>query len=125
MATKFGKLMSRAAKKGSKKVRKNTKKLSKQLFGKNGLVLSHTYDSTVSLFKKGKESKPLYSVTRSGEIKVSVFKVVVISLCVISSVVLLALAIKAIIDHCSPKKKDDDEDYCIREYPEYEEELPF
>lgn len=110
MAKKASKLLKKAIKKDIKIAKKGSKRLSKQLFGKNGLTLSHSFENTVTFFTGGNESKPLYTVSRNGSYQVSVLKLIIVALAVISGAVLLGLAIKAIIDRAAPKKNDEYDD---------------
>ena len=116
----FSEKITRFFKKGAKKTRKNTKKLSKQLYGKKGLSMRHTYAEEISFFGNGKEGKPYLTLSKSGSYRISVFKLAVIILCLLSSAVLLALVIKAIADHAKSKK----DEYDIYDYVD-EDELPF
>ena len=124
MTKSFGKIMKNTLKKGSKKAKKGASQLSEQLFGKKRLMLKHTYDSTVSLYRKDNAAKPLYSVTAKGEYKSPLLRFMIITLCTLAGVILLGFAIKAIKDKRRRKKEAAlyDFDY---EYFDPDEDLPF
>ncbi|MBQ8552266.1 MAG: hypothetical protein IJ428_05585 [Clostridia bacterium] len=121
----MAKSIKKLEKKAEKKLRKGSKKLSKQLYGKKSLTLKHTYDSTVSIFGSVKEKHPLFTITASGEYKISVFKLIVIAMCIISTAALIVLLVKSISDYCREKRERElwDEDY--EEYFGDGDELPF
>ncbi len=125
MEKSFGKLMKKTFKKGSKKVKKGASQLSEQLFGEKGLMLKHTYDNTVSLYKKDNAAKPLYTVTARGECKAPVLKLIIVTVCILTGIILLGVAIKAIKDRCKHTKEDVYFDRFDYGYIDPDEDLPF
>ncbi len=121
----MAKAIRKLEKKAEKKLVKGSKKLSKQLYGKKSLTLKHSFDSTLSIFGSVKEKKPLLTVTVGGEYKISVFKLIVILMCIVSTAALVVLLVKSISDYCREKRERElwDEDYS--EYYTDDEELPF
>ena len=102
-------------------VRKTEYKNKKDRPGTSGPMLKHSYNNTLSVFRTEKEKTPLYSVTSSGEYKISVLKLILILIGIVS---FLALAIGAakkirICRHKRIAKK------AIEEYTGYENDLPF
>lgn len=112
-------------KRAEKKLIKGSKKLSKQLYGKKSLTLKHSYDGSFSIFGSAKEKKPLITVTASGEYKISVFKLIVILMCIMSTAALVVLLIRSISEYCHKKRERElwDDDYS--EYCMDDEALPF
>ncbi|MBQ8510216.1 MAG: hypothetical protein IJ493_09955 [Clostridia bacterium] len=111
------------AKKYAKHFAKDMKKLSKQLYSEKGLMLKRTYDITTSVYGHGKEKKPYVTINAKADYKISVVKLIVILMCVFSTLALVALCVKGVVDHCRPKKR-------VRDYDsdfdwEDEEEIPF
>ncbi len=125
MAKSFGNLMKNTLGKGSKKAKKGASRLSESLFGKKQLVLKHTYDNTLSLYKKDNAAKPIYTVTARGECKAPLLKLILWAVCLLAGVILLGLAIKAIKDNRKRKKKAYRCDCYDYEYFDPDEELPF
>lgn len=115
--------MAKSLNKGTKKAKKGAKKLNKQVFGKKGPMMTHSFESVTSFYKNGKEKDPVYSVARSGEYKISLFKLILIVLCVAAAIAALVAVIKAVVDKYVPKKAVEDEGY---EYLDLDDdELPF
>lgn len=115
--------MAKSLKKGTKKARKEAKRLNSQVFGKKGPMITHSFESVTSFYKNGKEKNPVYSFTNSGEYKISLFKLILIVLCVVAAIAALVAVIKAVVDKYVPKKAVEDEDY---EYLDLDDdELPF
>lgn len=121
MAKTLGKLM----KKGSKKAKKGATHLSEQLFGEKRLMLKHTYNDTVSLYKKDNAAKPLYTVTARGEYKAPLLKLVIIMVCFLAGMILLGVIIKTIKDKRKRKKEARRCDCYDYEYFDPDEDLPF
>lgn len=121
--TNLIKKLKKLCKKNVKKTRKNTKKLSKQLYGKKGLTMGHSFVSEVSFFGNGKDGKPYLTLSRSGSYKISVFKLAVIILSVVSTAVLVGLLIKAVSDRA---KAEEEAENGLTYYGDEDiEELPF
>lgn len=124
MSKPFGKLINKTFKKGAKKAKKGASQLSEHLFGEKRLMLKHTYDSTVSIYKKDNAAKPLYTVTAKGEYKSPLLKFIIVTACIIAGIILVGAAIKAIKNKRRRKKEAAlyDFDY---EYFDPDEDLPF
>ena len=92
------------SKKYAKQLAKDMKKLSKQLYSDKGLMLKKTYDVTTSVYGHGKESKPYITVNAKADYKISIVKLIVILMCIASTLTLIALCIRGLFEHCRPKK---------------------
>lgn len=108
-------------KKDAKKAKKNAKKLSKQMFSEKGLMLKRTFEKTTAIYTGGKENKPIITFTTQGDYKMSVVKLAVILMCVLSSAALIVLLAKAIVDHAKASR----EEAAFEEYNLTDDELPF
>ncbi len=107
-----------------KQVRKDVKKMSKQLFSKKGLTLKQTYDISTSFYANKKENKPYVTITAHGDYKISVLKLIVILMCILSSVMVIVLCIRGLFERIKSKKRyyfDEDEYY----YSKQDDDLPF
>lgn len=115
--------MAKGIKKGTKRASKEAKRLNKRIFGKKGPTMTHSFESVTSFYENGKEKNPIYSVSRSGEYKISLFKLILTVVCVIAAIAALAAVIKAVVDRYALRKALEDEDY---EYLDLDDdELPF
>lgn len=64
--------------KNLKQVRKNIKRIGDRLNSERGLMIRSSVDMTTSVYSHGKESKPLFTVSRKGDYKISVLKLALI-----------------------------------------------
>ena len=87
-----------------KVIKKDMRRLSKQLNSEKGLTLKNTFDVTASLYSRGKESKPYVSVNAKGDYRISVFKLIVILTFVFSTLLLISLCLKNIAGRCHTAK---------------------
>ena len=105
-----------------KRIRKDMKKLSKQLYSPKGLTLKQTFDFTTSFYGRKKEKKPYLTFSARGDFKISVAKLVVISVCTVTSILLLVLLFKSLFESLKERRRR-------RELEEYydldDEEVPF
>ena len=114
--------MAKNINKRENKLRRDTKRLSKQLCGKKSLTLKHSYDNTFSIFRTAKESHPLITVTASGEYKISAFKLLLILLCTVCALAVTVMIAKRI--RIRRRARMDMAEF--EEYADYQdEELPF
>ncbi len=114
--------MAKNIKKSENKLRRGTKRLSKQLCGKKSLTLKHSYDNSFSVFRTAKESHPLITVTASGEYKISVFKLLLILFGTVSALAIMLMIAKRIRNRRRARMDMAE----FEEYADYEdEELPF
>ena len=108
----------------SKKIKKNTKKLEKRAFGKKSLTLKQNFSVTTSFYSHGKDSKPYVTLSANGDYRISVAKLILIALGIITAFSLLALALKSLSDFLRRKKtKKTDEDELF--YMPDEDGIPF
>lgn len=113
--------MAKSANKSENKLRRGTKRLSKQLCGKKSLALKHSYDNTFSVFRNAKENHPLITVTASGEYKISVFKLILIIFGTVSALAVILMIAKRIRKRRTRANMPE-----FEEYADYQdEELPF
>ena len=108
----------------AKSLKKNTKKISNELFSDKGLTLKQTFKSTTSLYTGANENKPLISLTSRGDYKISVLKLVIILLCAVSCAALVVLLINKAIDRCRTKKHQETDIFFDEPYDD-EDEIPF
>ena len=103
---------------------KNLHRSQKKLYGKNGLTVRHSYTNSVSVYRNNNEKHPLITLSADGEYKISVFKLILIILGILSTAALLLLFVKA-RRKCRRKKPlcylREDEFYG---YPE-DDDMPF
>ncbi|MCI8388131.1 MAG: hypothetical protein HFE63_06650 [Clostridiales bacterium] len=93
-----------------KNLKKDIKKCSKHLNSDKGLTVKKTFDVTTSFYGHGKENKPYMTIGAKGDFKISVLKLVLIIIGVISAVSLVLLGIKGLISKCRSKKYRDRDD---------------
>jgi hypothetical protein len=83
---------------------RDLKRLSKQLNSEKGLMLKKTFDTTASLYGKGKENKPYVTLNVKGDFKISILKLTVILIFILSTLALIMFCIRNFIWHYSIKK---------------------
>lgn len=71
---------------------------------KKALMMRHTFEDTVTFFKAGSESNPIYTVNRSGSHKVTVVKAIAVTVLIITGVILAAVAVKMLVNRAARKK---------------------
>ena len=114
--------MSHFLRKTERCAKKNLNQISNRLCGQSSPSFSHSYNNTFSVFKTGKDKRPLLTVSTEGEYRIPLFKLILIILGILSAAALIKLIAKKIAKHRQRKliRKA-----AKRDFYDYEDDLPF
>lgn len=112
----FTKRLPASFKKGISKITTDTKNLSEYACSSKAPSIRHTYSEEISFFSTGKDTKPCLTLSANGTYRVSVFKLALIILCVISAFMMLTRLVESLNNRRRRRKtKHEVCDFCVGE----------
>lgn len=87
-----------------KRLKKDAKKLLKQIDSGKGLTLSTTFDSNFSIHKKGRGSTPLVTIGAKGDYSFSVLKLFLVILSAATAISASVMLLRALSDRLREKR---------------------